>query len=40
MLHAGAFEGTSSAAGQESRVPRALATWLQGRFDDDLRRLG
>ena len=40
MLHAGAFEGTSSAAGQESRVPHTLATWLQRRFDDDLRRLG
>lgn len=40
MLHAGAFEGTSSSAGNESRIPRALGTWLQNRFNDDLRRLG
>jgi aminoglycoside phosphotransferase (APT) family kinase protein len=39
MLHAGRFEGTSSAAGNESRIPRALGTWLQNRFNEDLRRL-
>ena len=40
MLHAGAFEGTSSSAGNEARIPRALGTWLQNRFNDDLRALG
>lgn len=34
MLHAGAFEGESSAAGSERRVPRELAVWLQRRFDE------
>lgn len=39
MLHAGAFEGSSSSAGNEARIPRALGTWLRNRFHDDLRRL-
>ncbi len=33
MLHAGGFDGESSSAGDEARVPMALADWLHHRFD-------
>lgn len=34
MLHAGAFDGESSTAGSERRVPRELAVWLRRRFEE------
>jgi aminoglycoside phosphotransferase (APT) family kinase protein len=36
MLHAGAFDGASSSAGNERRVPLTLAGWLRSRFESDL----
>ena len=36
MLHAGAFGGESSSAGNEARVPIELAHWLRARFEADL----
>lgn len=36
MLHAGAFGGESSSAGNEARVPIELADWLRVRFEADL----
>ncbi|MGH9276085.1 MAG: phosphotransferase, partial [Acidimicrobiales bacterium] len=38
MLHAGAFGGASSSAGNEARVPIELAHWLRARFESDLAR--
>lgn len=35
-LHAGAFDGASSSAGQEARVPIEVAAWLQDRFEASL----
>ena len=35
-LHAGGFEGTSSSAGEEARVPLEVGDWLESRFEGAL----